>query len=93
MDKRGRIDRILTPSDWTPNIDECYPTFLAYSDHKALVLALHPRLFSPKDKRSFCPTTFLADADFMDTNRVSISQLDSVSLDWWYQAQSIIYPH
>ena len=89
-DKRRRLDRILIPSVFSTNLEGCYPTFLAFSDHKAVVVSLAPRLFSPKNKRPFVPTSFLTDTPTVDSLKKEISALTSGGLDWWGQAQSLI---
>ena len=80
----------MIPSFLGANLSECYPTFLAHSDHKALVLTLTPRLYSPKNKRSFCPTDFLDDIDFTDSLRGKLACIEGDSLDWWQRAQTLI---
>ena len=80
----------MIPPHLSPNLSECYPTFLAHSDHKALVLALTPSLYSPKDKRAFCPTDFLDDPDFTDSLRGKLLGIKADTLEWWERAQSPI---
>ena len=89
-DKRRRVDRILVPPELVPNLEECYPTFLAFSDHKAFVLSLRPNLYSPKDKRAFVPTFFLSDPVVVKELKEEISNLSLGGIEWWSKAQEAI---
>ena len=84
------MDRILLPPRLLPNVEACYPTFLAHSDHKAVVLSLTPRLFSPPDKRSFCPTSFLQDGSLVCKLTEEIRSIQGNGTSWWEKAQTVI---
>lgn len=85
-----RSGKVHSPFPHHHHMDESYPTFLAYSDHKAVILAFGPRPFSLKNERSLCPTTLLADYVVTNEVRDSISELSCEGLDWWQRAPSII---
>ena len=62
-DRCRRIDRILIPYAYQSHLKACYPTFLASSDHRAIVLHLKNNSSLSTNKRIPCPTAFLQDLD------------------------------
>ena len=60
-DRRRRIDRIHIPYSMESFISECYPTFLADSDHKLVLVGLQCPSAPAATRRKRCPVGFLND--------------------------------
>ena len=56
-----RLDRIHVPKHMADAASAVHTAFLGRSDHKAVVLKVHPPIFNPRPPRWKCPLQFLQD--------------------------------
>ena len=54
IDRQRRIDRVMIPSAFMSSLCECFPCFLASSDHKAVVLSLRAIAVVLEDNLLMC---------------------------------------
>ena len=82
LDRKRRIDRILVPGPFGAFISQAYTTFLANSDHKALVVQLSPKTTVPVNKRKRCPVGFLKEEKLVEGLKLALADLPGSDLDW-----------
>ena len=92
-DRCRRIDRILIPYAYESHLAACYPTFLASSDHKALVMHLQNTSTQHKNKRRRCPTAFLQDRHTVEAFQADLDAISQDDETWWSLALDCIRTH
>ena len=90
LDRKRRIDRILVPGPFEAFISQAYTTFLANSDHKALVVQLSPKTTVPVNKRKRCPVGFLKEEKLVEGLKLALADLPGSDLDWWQAAVGLV---
>lgn len=81
-----RLDRIHITRSLLPSVSSLYTTFLAKSDHKALVVALAPPQFVHETPRWHCPITFRENEQAVECLAQQLSKLECPSPSDWFQA-------
>ena len=84
-----RIDRIMIPSPFRHQIWECFLSFLANSDHKALVLCLRTHHDSGT-RRKRCPNSFIQCTDTIENIADKLKHVSTVGFAGWEDFLSLI---
>ena len=90
VDRKRRIDRVLIPAPFEALVLQAYTTFLANSDHKALVVQLTPKTTIPTNTRKRCPIGSLKDEEVVERLKLSLAEIPGTDLDWWKEALALI---
>ena len=89
-DRRRRIDRIHIPYSMESFISECYPTFLADSDQKLVLLGLRCPSAPAATRRKRCPIGFLCDEEEVAEIKSQLQTIPGEGEIWWDKAPSLI---
>ena len=81
-----RLDRIHISTPLLPSISTLFTTFLAKSDHKAVVVSFAPPQFVHETPRWHCPTSFLEDDKAISNVADQLSNLKGLSPSGWFSA-------
>ena len=88
-DRRRRIDRVLVPHNFVSVLRECYPCFLASSDHKAVVFSLLSASCD-QQRRKRRPVSFLQSQGTVDDIQAHLSSLQTTGFAQWADSQDLI---
>jgi hypothetical protein len=80
------LDRIHISTPLLPSISTLFTTFLAKSDHKAVVVSFAPPQFVHETPRWHCPTSFLEDDKAISNVADQLSNLKGLSPSGWFSA-------
>ena len=89
IDRQRRIDRVMIPSAFMSYVCECFPCFLASSDHKAVVLSLRASTDSHQ-RRSRCPTSFLECDDTVNDIASQLQHIPTTGFAQWADSMTFI---
>ena len=87
-----RIDRIHVSTKLIESVNKCDSTFVAKSDHKAVVASLEPPDVSREGvtRRFYCPTSFLAYEDIIHQLTAALSHVVGEGVEWWDAVLTLI---
>ena len=82
------IDRIHVPTNLIESVSKWCTTFVAQSDHKAVVASLKPPSVSMEGvaRRFYCLTSFLADEDTVHELTAALGNMRGEGVGWWEAA-------
>ena len=89
IDRQRRIDRVMIPSAFMSSVCECFPCFLASSDHKAVVLSLRASTDSHQ-RHSRCPTSFLECDDTVNDIASQLQHIPTTGFAQWADSMTLI---
>ena len=90
LDRKRRIDRILVPHSFHQHIQECYTTFLASSDHKAIVINIRPIRDGPT-RRKQCLVNFLKCQETIDNTSEVLKNISTTGFTTWEDSMPAIH--
>ena len=89
-DRRRGINRIHIPCSMESFISECYPTLLADSDHKLVLLGLQCPSAPAATRRKRYPVGFLSDEEEVSEIKSQLQTIPGEGEIWWGKALSLI---
>ena len=72
--------------------DNCFPTILAVSDHKGVVVAFETPSASMEgvDSKLYCPESFLQAPDTVEGLEAGLQKLSGDGPEWWAAALGVV---